>query len=53
MSRLTKKELEDELETMRTKLEEAHGLISEALGYEDESQSVTDDEDAEDAENEQ
>ena len=35
MPRMTRHELEEENETLRSKLEEAHELISEALGYED------------------
>lgn len=40
----TKSDLEDEVETLRAKLEDAHSIISEALGYGDVD---SDDEDAE------
>jgi hypothetical protein len=40
VGRLTKAELEDENETLRSSLEEARGVLSEALGYvEDDEES--------------
>lgn len=47
----TKSDLEDEVETLRAKLEDAHSVISEALGYgEVETDSDEDDEDFDDDE---
>jgi hypothetical protein len=48
MSRPTKQELEGELEEMRAKLEEAHSLLGDALGYEPDE----DEEDEEEVEGE-
>ena len=36
MSNWTKAELEEELETLRSTLEEAHQILTDALGYEEE-----------------
>ena len=43
----TKSDLEDEVETLRAKLEDAHSIISEALGY-GEVESEDEDEDPDD-----
>ena len=54
----TKSDLQDELEELRTKLEDAHSIIGEALGYDstDDAESEErneDDEDDEDDENDE
>lgn len=46
MSRMTRQELAEENETLRSTLEQTQGLISDALGYDD----ADDAEDAEDSE---
>jgi hypothetical protein len=46
MSRWTKQELEEEVETLRTKLEDAYAVIGQALGFEE----AADDEDGDDTE---
>jgi hypothetical protein len=49
----TKSDLEDEVETLRAKLEDAHSIIAEALGYgelEDDDSAEIEDDDSEEYE---
>lgn len=48
MPRLTKQELETKNETLRTKLEAAHRIISDALDYDTEEEDNDDDQDDDD-----
>ena len=43
MARWTKKELENEVETLRTTIEEAQAVLSEALGYDEVNDDEADD----------
>jgi hypothetical protein len=38
MSKVTKRELEEEVEHLRSKLEQAHDLIADALGYDEDDE---------------
>lgn len=47
LQRLTRQELQSENEMLRTKLEMAQRIISDALGYEDEDSDLEDDDEEE------
>lgn len=43
MSNVTKRELEEELENLRTRMEDVHAIMSDALGYEEDDDESPDD----------
>lgn len=40
MSKHTKRELEEELEQIRIRMEDAHAILSDALGYDEEAEET-------------
>lgn len=44
----TKRELQEENETLRQKLEEAYDVIGDALGFDDDTENESDDSDLDD-----